>query len=301
MNTDLYFAATPEAVDAYLLPKDQSVLNLAKHYNLPLENIGTIGDGVNDLSFLKIIGLGLIGAPSNSQERVKSYVSGSRNGFVSSSEVLDDFFEFYEEAKKARITHIVSDRDGVLVSKSDFSRGNEFFNLAMQMGFQGNPFVMILTGSSYEQNLGFMRGYGLDSRLGVNLAVKENPYLLLVENGAIHVNVISGDLLNFCERLNPELLKKLKGDFEAEVKRQIDREILPDFALGWSSEYSDQVQKIYVPPKRSMVTFNIPRYFKDGRNYRSSEEAEILRRKMIEIMQDTAERMHLGYEIAGSE
>lgn len=292
----IYISANTAAVDAAMATKDRAVIGLAEYHRIPLEQLAVIGDEVIDIPMLSIEGIGLAGAPANAQDKVKEAVE-RRQGYIANGKVLDGFLEFYSEARKRGITHIVSDKDGVLVKKGDLSRGHEFQALAMQMGNANNPYVSIVTGSGMEQNIDFMEKYGLNAGLAKNTEVQKFPYLLLAESGTIHVNVLTGETINYCEALDPVLLAKLKGEFEAAVKQRLEQEVFPVLRLGWSSEYNDQAEKIYIAPKQSMTTFNIPRKFRDGSDYRGSENAALLRKAIAGIMAETAERLGMPYEM----
>ena len=115
-TTRIYISANTAAVDAAMVTKDNAVRGLAEYHKIPLEQLAVIGDEVIDIPMLTIEGIGLAGAPANAQDKVKEAVK-ARNGFLAQSKVLDGFLEFYEEARSRGITHIVSDRDGVLVKK----------------------------------------------------------------------------------------------------------------------------------------------------------------------------------------
>ena len=195
------------------------------------------------------------------------------------------------------ITHIISDRDGVLKDGKQ-AWGNEFKALTREMGTPGKPYVVVLTGSSLDQNLEFMQEYGLDETLATNPAVQRHPYLLLVENGIIAYNVLTGEIRNGVQTLNSDLLAQLKGPFEEEVMRQLREQILPQFGLRESYVYDDQRGAIYIARKEAMVTLNIPREFADGRkDYRRSSEAENLRQTMLRIMTQAAKKVEVLYQI----
>ena len=185
MNDTVYLMANNAAIDATILTKGDIVPAYARHHGIPLELIAAIGDEVIDLPMLTTAGLGLVGAPANAQDKVKEAVAKIPNGWISSCEILDAFIEFYALAKERNISHIISDKDGVLLAKGDLTRGAEFYTLMQSAGIGGNPFVTVLTGSSAGQNAKFMKGYGLDARLESNLAVRQNPYVLLAENGLL--------------------------------------------------------------------------------------------------------------------
>ena len=297
MNDTVYIMANNAAIDATILTKGDIVPAYARHHGIPLEKIAAMGDEVIDLPMLATEGLGLVGAPANAQEKVKDAVSKLPNGWISTATVLDAFLEFYSLARQRNISHIISDKDGVLLAKGDLSRGAEFASLMQTAGIEGNPYVMVLTGSSFGQNTKFLKGYGLDERLNANPAVRANPYLLLAENGLIHVDVLSGNALNFCRILNPALLAKLKTEFEPEVAGRMEAEIFPAFGFEWSCDADDQNEKVYHAPKEGMVTFNVPRYFKDGSDYRKSGQAKAYREAVVRIMSETAERIRMPYKI----
>jgi hypothetical protein len=295
--------ANTAAVDATIYTKGDAIVNYAESKGISLEQIAGIGDELIDISFLTTKGLGLAGTVGNAQTPVKEAVFSMPRGFISSKEVFDGFLEFYEYAREGGFTHIVSDRDGVLLRKGDYSRGSEFKKLIESVGMDSdgsgekNPHIAILTGSSYGQNIGFTQAYGLDSSLSSNPVIRADPFLLLAENGLIHINILTGETKNLCSELNPELLEVLKNRFEPEVAKRIERDVLPSFGLGWSFNYNDQNEKIFVPEKQGMTTFNIPGNFADGRDYRESEEAEMLRCAMIDIMREVAEKIKIPYEV----
>jgi hydroxymethylpyrimidine pyrophosphatase-like HAD family hydrolase len=284
------------AVDATIYTKGDAILNYSKVNGIPLEKIAGIGDEIIDISFLKTPGLGFVGAPRNAQFPVIESVRALPNSFVSNQECFDAFVVFYELAKSRGITHVVSDRDGVVVAKGDYSRGKEFRRLLNKMK-QNYPHVAILSGSSYEQNIPFMKAYGLDESLEDIQKVIENPFMLLTENGLIQINVLTGEKRNLCSMLNPELLQKLKQEFEPEVRGRLT-EVLTKKGLSYSFDYKDQTGKVYVPNKESMVTFNIPREFSDGRkDFRKSPYAEELRNSIVSLMEEVAQKQSVPYEV----
>jgi hypothetical protein len=284
------------AVDATIYTKGEAILNYSKVTGVNLEKIAGIGDEIIDISFLKTPGLGFVGTPANAQLPVIETLRAIPNSFISNQECLDAFIIFYEIAKSRGITHIISDRDGVIVSKDDFSRGKEFRKLLNKIN-QGYPYIAILTGSSYEQNIPFMEAYGLNESLRNIEKINKDPYILLPENGLIQVNVLTKETRNLCSILNPELLYRLKQEFEPVVRDNL-RDILNKRGLCFSSNYQDQRGKVYIPNKESMVTFNIPREYPDGRrDFRKSPYAEELRRDIVSVMEKVAELQKLPYEI----
>lgn len=286
------------AVDAYILGKGHAVPVFAEQFGIPLRQIASIADGVKDLEFLETPGLGLIGAPVNAQRQVQERVA-ALGGHVSALETFAAFTEFYEIAGSKGITHIISDRDGVL-KDGKHSWGAEFRELTRNMGTPGKPYVVVLTGSSLDQNLGFAREYGLDATFATNPAVQRHPYLLLVENGIIAYNVLTGETRNGVAKLNPALLGILRGPFEDEVLQRLRRDVLPAFGLRESRVYDDQRGAVYIAEKEAMVTLNIPREFADGREgYRKSDEATRLRKAILDTMIAAAKEVGVEYKVLG--
>lgn len=284
------------AVDAYIFGKEYAAPLFADQFRIPLQQMASIADGRKDLEFLETPGLGLIGAPANAQPIVKERVAAA-GGHVSTLETFAAFEEFYAMAGARGIRYIISDRDGVL-KDGKISWAERFKALTKKMGTPGKPYVVILTGSSLDQNLGFAEQYGLDATLAANPAVEEHPYLLLIENGIIAYNVLTGETRNGVQTLDTELLAQLKGPFEQEVMRQLRETILPKFELRESHNYDDQRGAIYIAEKEAMVTLNIPREFADGRkDYRKSDEAELLRGEMLSAMMKAGERIGITYNV----
>jgi hypothetical protein len=294
----IYLNDDKAAIDAMLLTKDKAIPAFSQLHGVPLERIGAIGDGTNDLPFLRTPGLGLVGTVANAKDEVKSAVRAMRAGYVSEKSYLDGFFDFYDVAGKRGITHIISDKDGILIWKGDCSRGNEFSSrVAKNMGVNGSPVVSVLTGSGYEQNTDFMRAYGLDERLLKNPTVARHPYLILAENGAIQLDVLTGKVLNYCKRLDRNMLKILLGPFKQSVVQEVGASVLPRFDFCWSNSPQEQTAQVYLANKLSMVTVNVPRWQANGTDFRATEGARTFRKSVMEVMQKTAEQMDLEYKV----
>ncbi len=297
MDRNIKIMANNAAVDAAIITKDECFPGLVDRFGIPLEKIAVIGDEKIDLPMLSISGLGFIGAPANAQSEVREYVSG-HGGHVSGSEAYNGFEDFYAQCRDRGIELIVSDKDGVLKQGGDISGGPRFSKLALDMGNDGNPYVTVLTGSSLAVNQEFRTAYGLDERLLSNSAVVDHPYLLLVESGAIHVNVLDGGTENYVHEIEPDLLSALKGDFETRVAGRIESEIFPEFGFRWSAEYGDQQAAIFHDTnKQSMVTFNVPRQRADGQPFRKTDDAGRYREGVVGIMKEEADGLGLGYEV----
>lgn len=86
---------------------------------MAMSKIGTIGDGANDIPFLRIPSLAIAAAPSNVQENVIRLLQGVSNGAVLKGELTEGFLEFYAMAKSRGLSHIYADRDGVFERETD--------------------------------------------------------------------------------------------------------------------------------------------------------------------------------------
>lgn len=296
MTRNIKIMANNAAVDAAIITKDECFPGLVDRFGIPLEMMAVIGDEKIDLPMLGIPGLGFIGAPANAQEGVRDYVS-RQGGHVSEKEAYDGFEDFYSRCRDRSIELIVSDKDGVLKKGGDVSGGARFSELALQMGRDGNPYVTVLTGSSLDANRGFRETYGLDGRLSENSAVVKSPYALLVESGAIHVNVLTNATKNYVGRIEANLLGRLKGGFETSVAQRLEQEILPEYGFTWSYELDDQRGKVFHDrTKQSMVTFNVPRQRANGEHFRKTDDARKYRESVVNIMREEADRLGLDYE-----
>jgi hypothetical protein len=165
------------------------------------------------------------------------------------------------------------------------------------MGQNGRPFIIILTGSSYEQNLGFMRHLQLDASLGANPKIRENPYIIYAENGAVQIDILGASARNYAATLDKHLLDALTRDFLHSLLRHIGERILPAFQLGLSNSPSDQRSKLYLPPKSTMVTVDLPRAHMGLEDYRQSPVSDALRQALLREMAISAQELHLPYEV----
>jgi len=293
----VYFSASPDAIDASIYTKDLAVTECAGGHGVSLSRIGAIGDGANDIPFLRVPGLALAAAPNNAQEGVKRLVASLANGTVLKSELTDGFLEFYELAKLKGLSHVFADRDGVIEWETDGAHKEHLFGVFQRMGIGQNPFVFVLTGSSYEQNLQFIEKLRIPEAARQNPAVREQPFIVLAENGAVQINVLTLDIKSFEQVLDADLLRALKTSFEGEVRRRLKDAVLPRFGLTLTEQHGDQVEKVYVPPKRTMVTVNVPKFFRDGSDYRSSPVAQEFRGAVLELMQGVAHAQDLPHEL----
>ncbi|MDD5193530.1 MAG: HAD hydrolase family protein [Candidatus Nanoarchaeia archaeon] len=298
MSNLIYLIANNAAVDAVMITKAQAIDGIRNKHGFSLEQVATVGDEIVDIPMLEIAGLGRIGTVANAQQRVIKFVQSKRQGYVSNQRVYDGFRDFYDVCKQQGIRLIVTDKDGVLKDGGDVHWGGEYAKLALVMGLDGNPISTILTGSGLKDNIKFMKQYGLDKRLEQNIVLKENPYLLLAENGAIHVNVITGETQNYCSELDRELLTALKGPFETEVAKRIQNEVLPEFGFVIGYDHDKQKGIVYHNiEKQAGVTFNVPREDNSGAPFRKTPEAQMLREREIDIMQQVADGLGIPYQV----
>ncbi len=288
----IYLSAATDAVDASLVTKAAAVHRFAREHRIEPEHIGVIGDSANDLPFLEISGLGLIGAPGNAHEKVRQRVADLRHGVILDGEVLDGFIEFYAMAMERGIRHIFTDRDGVLLWNEKVVDKVELQQLFKNIAPPARPTIHILTGSSVEQNLKFIADTDLDKAAINNAAVCADPYVIMAENGSLHIHLFRHSVRPPIS-LNDKLVDQLKGPFQTRVVERLGETVLPEFGLTWTEDPADQVEKCYVAPKRTMVTINIPETFQNGRHYRRSDVAEKLRQAMLDVMVEVAQEQHL--------
>ena len=287
--TTIFLSGATDAVDAVLVTKRDAVLTYAKDQCLELSKIAAIGDSVNDLPFLEIEGLGLIGAPNNAQQRVKDFVIQKPHGVVLEKNVLSGFCDFYRKAKEKGIQTIFADRDGVLIWK-DLKKEDivPLKEMLLKSTPKKGPNVFVLTGSSFDQNTRFISEYNLNDENVFSPEIKKNPYIILAENGCLHISVKDNQTKLSSSIKNTSDLDQLKNHFEPKVKKLLATRVLPVYGLTFTDRHEDQVEKLYIPKKTTMVTFNIPKFFKDGSDYRHSPTSDKLREDILKVMKDVA-------------
>jgi len=142
-----------------------------------------------------------------------------------------------------------------------------------------------------------MREYRLNSSLASNEKIRENPYIIYAENGAVQINILDGSIRNYAGCFDRNLLKILKTNFLDTLLSNVEKRILPVFNLEFSNRLSDQCSKIYLPPKRTMVTLNIPRTHHGIEDYRRSTESDSLRNTILTEMEMAAQDLGLPYKV----
>jgi len=290
-------SASPDAVDAAIYTKDLAVIDFVEASGVPQSQIGAIGDGANDIPFLRIPGLALAAAPNNAQEGVTQLLSGLPNGILLKGERTKGFLEFHKLAKSRSLSHIFADRDGVFEWETDNALMEDVFRVFETMGLEQNPFVFVLTGSSYEQNISFIEKLRINEAARHNSAVERQPFVVLAENGAVQINVLTLESRNLEQIIDTDLLDCLKGAFEQEVIVRLKDTILPRFGLNITDKHNDQFEKVLIPPKRTMLTINVPKWFHDGSDYRRSHVAREFREAVLTIMQEVAVAQELPYRL----
>ncbi len=293
----VYLSASTDAVDAALITKDLALKSFASDLGIPLSRIAGIGDSANDIPFLKIPSLGLVGAPNNAQLIIKQILKTIDRSYISNKDFLNGFVDFYARCADAGIEYVFTDRDGVLIWKEDLPEESHLRQIVKRMGQEGRPFIIIITGSSYEQNVDFMSKYRLDSSLASNKRIRENPYVIYAENGAVQINILDGSLRSHVEFLDRDLLRVLNTNFLNALLSNVEKRILPVFDLEFSRELSDQHSKIYLPSKRTMVTLNIPSTHHETEDYRRSPEGDHLRDMILGEMVIAAQDLGLPYKV----
>jgi len=291
----LYLNVGPPSIDACLLQKGDGVRYYAENRELDLRRIGYIGDSTSDISVMSLGEVGFIGAPANVEFEVVEYMKGSgKRHFISDKKYLDGFLDFYEEAKKMGLDAVMSDRDGVLYYGVDFSRGNDFAKRLRVAGQKDNPAIIMLTGSTFCQNTDFLRTYGFSpENLSGNDYVQKNPYIALLENSALWINALKPQEPIVAPIFDKGVLEKFTGEFKKNVMKEMENSVLPKFGFGWSDDQSDKNSKVYVPPKLTMITFDVPKTSSTDQYFRKSQDAELFRREVLEIMMKEAEKLHL--------
>jgi predicted mannosyl-3-phosphoglycerate phosphatase (HAD superfamily) len=293
----LFLYAGVDAVDAAVFTKDMGALTFIRTHRLLPHTCAAIGDGIGDLPLLSIEGLGMVGAPSNAQSQVKEFVLNHPAGVLTDHEVLEGFLEFYETAKRNGISHIFADRDGVLKGHtSQRENYQELQNRIREMGSSQHPLIVILTGSGYEQNVEFISEAGLDSACLENAVCRSQPFLLLAENGAIAMNIATAEY-RIVHDIAEHELRYLQEEFKPRLLERVGDSVLPRYGLRWSHSQSEQDSQIFLPPKRAMVTLNIPRSKNGNSRYRLSEEAVRLRADLLNVFVEIADNLGLPYRV----
>lgn len=178
MADRLFLSTGTDAVDASLVTKDHALRTFAATEHVPLSRIAAIGDSVNDLPFLTLSGLGLRGIPSNAQPAVRSGLGDFDNKIELQTSFTEAFLEFYAIAGNCGIQYVFADKDGVLVWRDTdaIEHGPSLRTIFSNAGLGTRPFVFVLTGSSYEANIAFLRSFDLAAACEGNPRIRERPF-----------------------------------------------------------------------------------------------------------------------------
>ncbi|MFI4988685.1 MAG: hypothetical protein ACHQF3_14740, partial [Alphaproteobacteria bacterium] len=90
-------------------------------------------------------------------------------------------------------------------------------------------------------------------------------------------------------------------DFRKALLKNIEKNVLTKFCLAISATRADQVSKIFLPAKRTMVTLNIPRQHGSDLNYRRTGASELLRSAIVDAMVATAQELMIQFVVLGTE
>jgi len=267
-DATLYLSVSPHAIDIALVTKRTAVFRCAQLVGIDLHQIGAIGDGVNDLPFLTIPGLGLIGAPANAELRVRSELGRIPGAMLLNGPVTDGFLAFYEMCAERDLLLVISDRDGVLIDGGADS--TDRFRLVVDRVMRGpGPALWILTGSSAEQNLSLLDG----------VASSVDRVTVMAENGSIVIDPLTRQTHLTLPHGLESVLPILKGPFESEFRRLLATTILPCYGLVPVEASSASMDDLSIPDKMTMITIDLPRRFRDH----ASPVASDFRREVLRL------------------
>ncbi|HUC61853.1 MAG TPA: hypothetical protein VMF53_07840 [Alphaproteobacteria bacterium] len=301
MVKTVFISANTDAVDAAPITKEVALKAIAARDGVALDQVGAIGDSVNDLPFLTLPGLRLIGAPRNAQPPVRRHVESAPNGYLSEQDYLKGFVDFYGKCAALRLAAVFADRDGVLLWRKDAEEFHVLAGLFERMGHDGQPMIYVLTGSSVEQNLRVLHEPIIAQAFLRNERIKRDPRFVFAENGALAIDVLNGKNGTISPDVDPETAAILVGEFRVRLLKRVRASILPKFALDMSNSRDDQDGKIFMPGKKTMVTMNIPRASHGNSDFRRSPQAELLRAAIAAAMIDVAEELHVPYSVLGGD
>jgi len=225
---------------------------VASFNGLPLKEIAVIGDGANDMGMLSIEGIGLAGTVRNGQPAVKALVASQSNGFIASAEAVTGVNEFLSECVLLRIKRVIADRDGVLRYRCDQAEHAALAALISRFDSSGIG-LDILTGSSIEQNMAFIRDSGI-----VDLVSSSKVDLRIhAENGAIELDPRT-KISSLAKGLDYEPSSTLIASLTTAVLAEITDTVLHRFNLAWGRGEATPTTLVSVP-KRAMVTIDTPK------------------------------------------
>lgn len=290
----VFISCSTDAVDGAFFNKKQALLGVSQILDVGLEAIAFIGDGNNDLPALQLTELGLAGCPNNAQHRVKEVVETHKNGVISHLSYLDAFQYFYDLSKERDLRLLVSDRDGlILTDLGDFDVDN-FIRVIDKVGRNGCPELRVLTGASVDQNRSIFCTEKLKRSVQRNEAISANPYIILAENGAIELNVLTGEFR--FSRMFSELSGKVTanlGKVEKLFKSELEKSVTP-YLLTLSKYSVGQIgAKVEVVRKQTMLTVDVPTGVMDGKIFKHTPEADRFRNMVKLAMQLAVERANL--------
>jgi phosphoserine phosphatase len=287
----LFLSLNSDAIDVSPSTKHDAVAQILDDYQASAEQAAAIGDSANDLPFLTYADLCFAAAPTNAQPRVREVVASLKNGVNLEREAPRAFLDFYAQCTQQALRLLIADRDGVVRAKVPGADASEIFGIYRQMGNGFKPFVAILTGSSYEQNLAFIAEYRLDDALRGNEAARQR-FHIYAENGALRINAVT----KACEltaRFDRDVVAFITNELAGEVMTSLTDRVLPKFGFTLATQPSAAPGVVYVPKKRTMLTVNVPRLGLDGSFFRDTPDADAFRREVASAMRTSLERHHI--------
>jgi hypothetical protein len=189
---------------------------------------------------------------------------------------------------------VFSDRDGVIVNGGFTAVVMDEINEVITNSLSpGNPSLIILTGSSYEQNRPFIElakinRYALRYR-------EADPCILFAENGSVRINIFDGSVKELRDVLNTRLLEWLKSEFQSSFFKAIEKRILHKFGLSWSADATRLEDKLFSPQKATMVTVDLPKLPKQRVESRGMETMQLLSKDLLTIMEEIVISSNVPY------
>jgi hypothetical protein len=263
----IYVSTKPECTELTIFPKDLAIPFILDYFDLPdLSSTAYIGDTLSDWPIHSREDLGLAiavgNAKDNYKDKLRSQVPPERL-LITDGNTAEGFEVGHAEVIRRGLTHFFIDRDGVVWKGGVIERAADYMGREIRtMGRNGKPLLIILTASSLSQNSGFIPRYGFTAdNLADNPAIgPNNSRLVLVRNGGVHYDVLTGKTTNHYRSIvNPDLADLVEGQLRKEITHAVKR-ILPEFHLEESHEYESQDGACYIVPDEDCnITGNTPR------------------------------------------
>ena len=232
----LYITRDNAAVSCTAMIKETALEAICTYFGTSPNKVATIGDGIADIGFMTAPGIGFCGAPANASQRVKDAVL-TNGGHVSKKRTFAGVSEVYKLSAEKGMQVYLSDKDGCLQEPGDFSGAVQISKWLNGAGIEG-PQICIITGSSAAQNAKFIEECVNGAR--VNPYILEHPEIIWAENGAIRINVITGETSS---NVDPGLEYFLNKELKPLTDRILADSMSPSGAMHaytLSMHYNDQ-------------------------------------------------------------